>query len=355
MSSDISVVERLEIRPRTRQHITRLQARARAEVMASLPTGEPRDYLYDLLPSYPERSGKGLRPLLCLAACEAYGGSSDAAMPFAVAIELMHNAFLVHDDIQDGSTHRRGRPALHVEHGVPLALNTGDALAAAANSVLVRAARSLPADVAVVVFDRWERTMRETLEGQALDLGWQRDNVHDLALDDYFAMAGKKTAWYTTILPLAIGALVGARRARSVDESFGFGWLLGLLFQISNDIAGVDQCDGPGDIEEGKRTILIIHLLGVLRGDDRAELVRIMGSLRRQRGPDEVAWVAARMAEHGSIEYARACLYGLAGAALRQAEIAFDSVPRSPARDILFSITPHVMEHEGLLGVPILS
>lgn len=285
------MADRLQIQPDTRRFIDHLQARARAELLSSLPTGEPRDYLYDLLPSYPERSGKGLRPLLCLAACETYGGSADAAMPFAVAIELMHNSFLVHDDIQDGSMRRRGKPALHVEHGVPLALNTGDALALAANSVLVRAARTLGSGVAAVLFDMWERTMLETLEGQALDLGWQRDNVDRLALDDYLAMAGKKTAWYTTILPMAVGTLVGSGRTSCADQSFRFGWMLGLLFQVANDIAGLDAPCGEGDIEEGKRTILMVHLLSSLQGDDRAELVRIMGTSRCHRGPREVAWV----------------------------------------------------------------
>ncbi len=114
---------------------------AHRSVMHSLPGGEPRRYLYDLLTEYPTRSGKGLRPVLCMASCAAFGGSFDAALPFATALELLHTAFLVHDDIQDGSSLRRGRPALHVEHGVPLALNAGDALAALAGAGAVRAAR----------------------------------------------------------------------------------------------------------------------------------------------------------------------------------------------------------------------
>jgi geranylgeranyl diphosphate synthase type II len=355
MSSEVAAADRLQITPVARQLITDLQARARADLISSLPSGEPRNYLYDLLPSYPERSGKGLRPLLCLAACQAHGGSVDAAMPFAVAIELMHNAFLVHDDIQDGSLHRRGRLSLHVEHGVPLALNTGDALAALANSTFVRATRQLRGEAAGVVLDRWERTMSETLEGQALDLGWQRDNVVDIDVADYLTMAGKKTAWYTTVLPLALGTLVATGRPESADATFGFGWALGLLFQVANDLAGLEQpgesCrQGAGDIEEGKRTILMIHLLGELEGAEHAELVRIMGLPRGSRGPDEVAWVLERMAEHGSVEYAQTCLYGFAGAALQQADEAFDELPESPAREALFAVTPYVLEADGYLA-----
>src|SRR5205823_12766907 len=81
-----------------------------------------------LAASYPSRPGKRLRPALLLACCEAFGGDLRDALPAAVSLELMHNAFLVHDDVEDGSSRRRGGPALHVEHGVPLAVHTGDAL-----------------------------------------------------------------------------------------------------------------------------------------------------------------------------------------------------------------------------------
>jgi len=352
MSFDLAPTDRLQIPPSTRALISDLQTRSRLAVMASMPTGEPGSYLYDLLPSYPERASKALRPVLCLASCLAHGGTVAEAMPFAVSLELMHNAFLVHDDIQDESDERRGRPSLHVEHGVPLALNAGDALVMLANIKLACAAQSLGGETAALLLERWGWTMRETIEGQALDLGWQRDNVTDLVLDDYFVMAGKKTAWYTTILPLAVGALVGSRRTSGVDESFDFGWTLGLLFQIANDLRGLDPPNGSGDISEGKRTILIVHLLGVLDGCERAELTRIIGLPRVLRGRDEVAWVRDRMEEHGSVEFARACLFGLVGAAVRQAELAFSNMPDTPARQLLLSITPYLMEMDGLLPPP---
>ena len=73
-------------------------------------------------------SGKGLRPALCIATCRAFGGSIEQALPSAVSIELLHNAFLVHDDIEDGSLYRRNRATLYVEQGVPIAINVGDAM-----------------------------------------------------------------------------------------------------------------------------------------------------------------------------------------------------------------------------------
>ncbi|HJU50854.1 MAG TPA: polyprenyl synthetase family protein, partial [Acidimicrobiia bacterium] len=66
-----------------------------------LPDREPRRWLYDLMATYPSRIGKGIRSSLCLASCRAFGGTTEEAMPSAAAIELLHNAFLVHDDIED--------------------------------------------------------------------------------------------------------------------------------------------------------------------------------------------------------------------------------------------------------------
>ena len=80
-------------------------------------------YLSRPLLDYPARPGKALRPSLCLATCEAFGGAVDDALPSAAAIELFHNAFLVHDDIEDESVMRRGQPTLHRRYGTPLALN----------------------------------------------------------------------------------------------------------------------------------------------------------------------------------------------------------------------------------------
>src|SRR5450432_1210681 len=105
-------------------------------IAESIPHREPRRHLYDLITEHLSRAGKGIRPALCIATCRAFGGTAEQALPSAAALELLHNAFLVHDDIEDGSEYRRGRPTLHLEHGVPLAVNTGDAMNALSLRVL---------------------------------------------------------------------------------------------------------------------------------------------------------------------------------------------------------------------------
>src|SRR5580765_6735947 len=97
----------------------------RAVLFDYLPAKEPRRYLYDLAADYPRRGGRAFRPSLCIATARAFGSPLEAAIQTAVSIELMHNAMLIHDDIEDESDERRGHPTLHTTEGVPIAINVG--------------------------------------------------------------------------------------------------------------------------------------------------------------------------------------------------------------------------------------
>ena len=100
----------------------------RAVLFDYLPTAEPRRYLYDLVADYPRRGGRGFRPSLCIATARAFGTPLEMAVHTAASIELVHNAMLIHDDIQDESEQRRGKPTMHRAEGVPIAINVGDML-----------------------------------------------------------------------------------------------------------------------------------------------------------------------------------------------------------------------------------
>ena len=135
-----------------------------------LPDTEPRQYLWDLVGEYPRRDGKAIRPALCLATAVAFGAELDEALPSAVALELLHNAFLA-------SRLRRGLPTLHAQYGVPLALNAGDGLAILAGEALRDNRRLLGSRLAARIGDEFDLMARRTLEGQARELGWRRDVV----------------------------------------------------------------------------------------------------------------------------------------------------------------------------------
>ncbi len=274
------------------------------------PSGEPRRYLYDLIAEYPARGGKRLRPAICLAACEAFGGTVDEAINSAVAIELLHTAFLIHDDIEDGSELRRGRPTLHDEYGVALALNAGDALAILGQEPLRSNTELLGHRVAVRVADEFSLMARHTLEGQALELGWIRDNRVDLEANDYLALVLRKTCWYTTMHPLRVGTLIGSLGSVDPSRVNDFGFHLGAAFQIRDDILNLRGDEDEvgketlGDLLEGKRTLMLIDLLAKLDGRNRAELVEFLGRDRSRRTRDEALAIRDQMEHHGSIDVA---------------------------------------------------
>ena len=254
----------------------------RRHMQAYLPQDEPRSYLYELLADYPRRGGKMLRPSLCIAMARATGAEAGDAIASAVSIELLHNALLVHDDIEDASQERRGTPTLHALHGIPLAINAGDAMGLLSLRPLKENIHRLGIATALRIFEETERMAWETAEGQALELGWRRDNRTDLDDEDYLRMALQKTCWLAAIYPMRVGCLIGARGSMPLDPLIRLGFFFGAAFQIQDDLLNLDP--GPaygkevnGDLLEGKRTLMIIHALQHANTSERRKLRSFLG------------------------------------------------------------------------------
>ena len=302
------------------EHLALCSGVVREAMDSFLAAGKRSDFLSDLVREYPRRAGKGIRPALLLAACRAYGGSLADALRPAVALELLHNAFLIHDDLEDASASRRGAPSLHMAHGLPLAVNAGDALAAHALEPLLDA-DGLGSRLTRRVIREFVTTVHTTTEGQALELGWRRDNVVDLRPADYLRMAIRKTCWYTTVSPLRLGALIGSHGRAPLDALSRFGSYLGVAFQIRDDVlstassAGSNGKDALGDIREGKRTLMLIHLLAQAGEAERAWLVGFLGSPESSRTESEAERVLRLMEDCGSIAFARSYGEAMASAA----------------------------------------
>ena len=327
--------------------VSRLVRRA---MLDSIPDGEPHRWLYRVARAYPSRPGKSLRPALCVATSRAFGGRDSDILPVAVAIELLHNAFLVHDDIVDGSERRRGRPTLTAEYGLGLALNAGDALAVLSNQVLRRHAGTIDGRLAERLMSEFDAMALRTLEGQATELGWRRDLVHELAPEDYLDLIMHKTCWYTTVHPMRVGALVGSRGTADLRPMVRFGFYLGAAFQIQDDLLNLlgneweygKEIDG--DLYEGKRTLPLIHLLRNARGADRDTLDHYLGLERSERTREMVSEVRVLLEAYGSIEFAAAYARGIAGAALDAFEVAFEPAVEGPDRDFVQALVPYMLD-----------
>ena len=328
-------------------------ARAREVTRDALVGYLPSGRLYDVASEYPRRPSKGIRPALCLAACRAHGGRTEDALGAAAAIELLHNAFLIHDDICDGALQRRGQPALHVEHGVPLALTAGNALAWVAFEPLLDQVQTLGADLALAVLNEFHHLTRRTIEGQAFELVWREQPRPDLTADGYLRLVLDKTCWYTAIHPCRVGALIGTRGRADLDPIARFGFFIGAVLQIRDDVENVTDRDETfgkdfgGDIVEGKPTLMLMHLIGEASSAEKAEVRALAGPPGERSGAsprERIDRVVELMEAHGSIDYACAFADGLAGAALAEFDAALGHLPESEDKAFLGALALHLRD-----------
>lgn len=329
----------------------------RDALRALLPQGEPDAYLYGPMRDYLETSGKGLRPALMIASCKAFGGAPDQTLTSAAALEMLHNAFLIHDDIEDESEFRRGRPCMHERLGVPLAINIGDAMQAMALRLLRRNVADLGPEVASRIFEEFDHLLTQSLEGQAMELGWIRDNNITVGAADYLQMTLKKTCWYSFIHPCRIGALIArpdayANPTRDFAAFNRFGFLLGAAFQIQDDVlnlVGRKDLYGKeimGDIYEGKRTLMLTRLAHLAEPPERRKLQDFLSLPRNDRSEKDVAWVHNRMEAYDCISYARTASHDLITAATESFQAAFAGANDGTDKDFIAHLMTYMIERD---------
>jgi len=216
------------------------------------------------------RGGKRWRPLLMTLVCEALGGG-DAALPLVPLVEFCHNASLIHDDIEDNSNERRGKPAVHITHGVDAAINSGCFL------YFLPLACIDAHDYRTNVYALWAGYMRKLHLGQAMDIHWHRNFDLIPSVDEYFTMCKLKTGCLARF-----AAELGAEIAATVNEKPSPVKLLGetaerlgVGFQILDDVknvtSGIPGKKRGDDIVEGKKSLPV--LLFLRRWPDKREMV----------------------------------------------------------------------------------
>lgn len=303
-------------------------------------------YLYDPLLAYTANAGKRHRPLICMLACKAVGGDAGDAVMSGSAIENFHTAALIHDDIADDAKIRRGKPCMHLTEGLAIAINAGDfALSSVVSSVL--ADEGLSNDVKIRVLEELVIMDTQTIEGQALDIGWARDGRYDLSVDDYVRMATRKTAYYSGGIPLAVGAIIGGGTDEQVEALRHFGMLTGLAFQIQDDLinlVGDEESAGKdfrSDITEGKRTMISVHALRNAPAADADELREILDAGTEDRAL--LARAVRIMEDAGSIDYARVYARDL----IAEAKDAISCIADTDCKDTLLSMADFFVDRVG--------
>lgn len=234
--------------------------------------------------------GKRLRAVLPVWVCANLGGRPADAVEFGVALELLHNATLIHDDIQDGDTHRRGKPTVWSRWGAPQAINAGDALIFQAMRHFARSPAA--AQVVPLVCER----MTELIEGQALDLQLQlskavhKDGSSSVlpSLEEWMQVARRKTGALFALC-FQLGVCAAGVDAQWQIHAAEFGIQVGLAFQVADDLlefVGEKGRPPGGDLMVGKMSFPVLWAFEHAKPEDVSILRRVMHCGREATTPD---------------------------------------------------------------------
>ena len=346
----------LEDKSRLRRFLDETVPLIDREMFSFLPEAEPFPLLYGPMRDYPLRGGKRFRSAMVLLACEALGGDRSLALRTAAAFEMFQSFALVHDDIEDGSEMRRGKPCLHRMHGIPISINVGDALYAKVFEVLLANRDTLGPEKTLSLIDEMVAGARETFEGQAYDIGWAKDGTVP-TVEAFMEMLRKKTGWYSGRGPCAAGAIIAGAGAEARQAIGDFGEAVAVAFQLRDDLLNVQVTDQDvrvapgatsggygkewgGDIAEGKRTLMVIDLLNLCGEDDRKKVLEVLDRERTLNTPGEVEWVISLMARHGAIARAQAACDRMARAGMEH----LGRLPDSEAKETLREMAAFLVE-----------
>jgi geranylgeranyl diphosphate synthase type I len=295
----------------------------------------PPDEMYNAMRHLLDAGGKRLRPSALLLAAEAVGGKPENVMPAAVAIELVHNFTLIHDDIMDEADLRRGLTTVHKKWGVPKAIIAGDALYSKAFEIL-SCTRSEPVRL-VESLELMSKTCTDICEGQWMDMNLATRK--DVKEEEYMRMVEKKTA-VLFAAAMKMGATLSGANNDAARALWDFGRMTGVGFQIYDDVIDLITPEGilgkaqGGDIIEGKRTLIVIHAL--LKG----VTIEALGKSNATRS--EVSAALTTLKDSGSIDYAM----NKALSCVDQGKAALKVLPDSEAKNILIGLADYMIERK---------
>ena len=213
--------------------------------------------------------GKALRPAVTLLSAESVGASAEAAVPGAVALELVHNFSLIHDDVMDGDTERRHRPTVWALFGVGEAIVSGDALAALAYAVLL----DVDGPPGHLAAKELASATLQMIEGQSADLSFE--SRLDVTEDECLAMAANKTGALISCAS-ALGGILGRGDGAGINALRLYGRHMGIAFQAVDDLLGTwgepDVTGKPSasDLRAHKKNFPVVHALAAGGADARA-------------------------------------------------------------------------------------
>lgn len=283
--------------------------------------------------------GKRVRAVLVMLAAEAVGGDTRKALDAGLAVELLHNFTLVHDDIMDSADTRRGYPTVHTKWDESVALLVGDVLIGHSYATLFRT----PVAGVEEMLRSFTRGMIDVCEGQSIDREFE--SRRDVTIDDYLGMIAMKTG---RLLETAaeVGAMVGGGTPEQIDALCTYARALGQSFQIQDDLLDLTADEAVfgkrigGDVIEGKRTYLVLRGLEMIPQEERELLDRLLdeGGLPAE----EIENIRLLLDRHGVLEDAARGVRSY----MQRAVDALDILPDTPARAMLLGFADMLLERD---------
>ena len=295
-----------------------------------------------LLP-YILRGGKRLRPMLAILSCKSVGGDIAKITKPAGILEMFHNFSLIHDDLVDDSQFRRGEPTLHITYGMPIALNSGDAL----YTLVWREMMSLDMDPKehIQLAKMYVDVFKNVVEGQGTELDWEINNRFDITEEQYLKMIDGKTSSLIGF-SCKLGAYLGGADDKVCNRFHRFGMKIGAAFQIHDDVLNVIgnfdkyKKEIGGDITEGKRTLMVVHCLKQCDSSIKKEIMRILDTHSRE--PEDINYVINAFKKYGSIDYAKAKAMHL----IEEAEAELEKLNDSNDKQALLAVCNYIISRE---------
>jgi geranylgeranyl diphosphate synthase type I len=328
------------------------------------------EHINDSVYSYMKQGGKSLRPAVLLFSCGAVGGDEEKAIPAAAAIEVFHTWTMVHDDIIDRDSKRRGGPTVHEEfrrraiselgydetgarhYGLSIAMLAGDMQQGWAVSILSELSRQNGIDPALVLYlikDSEMRVQSTLIEGQVLDIQYSKFPIDSLSQDQILDMLWKKTGVLYEFAGKS-GAMLGLNTSDPdhwlVLVISSFASKCGIAFQLQDDILGIvgdEEILGKpvgSDVREGKRTAILYHAFKNANSKQRVQLMKIFGN--PQAEDHDIEQVRKLLRELGSIEYTKE----LARSYVRDSLAYLRKIPQSEYKDLLSMWAEYMIERE---------
>lgn len=292
-----------------------IRTRIRAEMQAVFPQHEARVAEFYAMQEYHlgwrNRSlamelsdpGKLLRPIMTILACQIVGGAEQQAMPLAAGIQLLHDFSLIHDDIQDNSDLRRGRPTLWSIWGLAQGINAGDGMFVLAHMAIQRLYdKGIPADRVLQIMRRFDAAILKICEGQYLDMRFEGDST--ISEDAYIAMVTRKTAVLIASCG-ELGALAGGGSEADAAALADFGIHLGIAFQIQDDILGIwgepDVTGKPLAADLARRKLSLPVIYALAREDEGGALHQLYNT---PAGDDQYMMAAMQVMNQSGVAQA---------------------------------------------------